>query len=255
MEIILIQSFEELIKTFQDEKYCCGHVIYRGVKDRTHRLIPSVGRLAEYQGVHLDELIDHEHHILTLYRHRAYGELSKIPHNDWVWLALAQHHGLPTRLLDWTYSPLVAAFFATEPTLRHDGILDELPENGGAVYVLHDCNFIDAYTEFRQPFDIEEHKIVYAPVVTNRIAGQGGLFTVHPDPREEFQIGFEAMPDENSSRWVQKLEFNKETATQIQKALYYLGIREGGIYPDLDGFSKDIKNRFVLGDCHLPDQH
>ncbi len=252
MKVIQINSFEELIAKFQHNDYCCGHVIFRGVKDQTHLLIPSVGRLASYQGKPLSELQVHEEHILQLFRHRAYGELQKIPHNDWVWLALAQHHNLPTRLLDWTYSPLVAAFFATEPSLGSDGTINELPANGGAIYVLHDCSFIDAYTETGNPFDIHEHRIVYAPVVTNRIAGQGGVFTIHPDPREELQIGFEKDNEPRSPQWVHKLVFSKEVGTQIQKALYFLGIREGGIYPDLDGFSKDIKTRFVLGECHIP---
>src|ERR1044071_2900994 len=101
MDIISITSFTELISVLQRPEYCCGHVVYRGVKNRVHhKLIPSVGRIADYQKAPVTELADHERHLLKLFRHRAYGEMSKIPHNDWIWLALAQHHGLPTRLID-----------------------------------------------------------------------------------------------------------------------------------------------------------
>lgn len=251
MQTITITSFNELITTLQNPEYCCGHVIYRGVKDQiNHKLIPSIGRLSDYKKKSLTELIEHEEHILSLFRHRAYGELAKIPQNDWVWLALAQHHGLPTRLLDWTYSPMVAAFFATEPDLNPDRTIKDLPENGGAIYVLHDCDYLDAYNSNVNPFSSSMHSIVYAPVVTNRIAGQGGMFTIHTDPREEFQIGFEG--GDGSPRWIHKLVFSKEVASQIQRALYFLGVRKGGIYPDLDGFSGDIKIRFAIGDCHIP---
>lgn len=250
MKVIPIKSFEHLISTLQESEYRCGHVVYRGVKDKdNHKLIPSVGRLAEYQGLDLDLLIEHEKQMLSLFRHRSYGEMDKIPHNDWIWLALAQHHGLPTRLLDWTHSPLVAAFFATEPELKHDRSLLDLPANGGAIYALHDCEFLDAYDTVKDPFETEEPEIVYSPVVTNRIAGQGGLFTVHKDPRNEFQEEFQE-DEEHSDRWIHKLVFTQEVGHQIRETLFFLGVRKGGIYPDLDGFSGDIKNRFTIGDCH-----
>ena len=90
METVEIKSFDELIKVLKQDHFCCGHVVYRGVKDQVnHKLIPSVGRIADYLNSSLEDLISHENEILTLFRHRAYGELTKIPMNDWVWLALA----------------------------------------------------------------------------------------------------------------------------------------------------------------------
>lgn len=68
MTTITINSFEHLITTLQDDKYCCGHVVFRGVKDQVHhKLIPSVGRLADYVGADLNDLVDHERHICRPY--------------------------------------------------------------------------------------------------------------------------------------------------------------------------------------------
>jgi FRG domain len=251
MKIIKVNSFDEFLGILKQDDYCCGHVIYKGVKNVNYKLIPSVGRIPEYHGVPLKDLIMHERTMLSLFRHRTYGELNKIPHNDWIWLALAQHHRLPTRLLDWTYSPLIAAYFATEQKVKSDGTLTPLCKDGVAIYAAHDCDFIDAYNEKKDPFKIPEHRLVYSPIVTNRIAGQGGLFTIHPDPRKEFQKGFEGKGKGNP-RWVHKFEFSLEAALEIPKRLFFMGVRKGNIYPDVDGFAEDIKFRFAIGDCHVP---
>ena len=251
MQTIIIKSFGHLIETLQKPEYCCGHIVFRGIKDKDeHKLIPYVGRLNGFDNLSLEEFIKHEKELLNLFRHKAFGEIKKNPHNDWIWLALAQHHGLPTRLLDWSSSSLIAAYVATEPTLDHKGVLEKLPTNGGAIYALHDCHYIDAYNSMTEPdpFSVTKPLIVYSPTITNRISGQAGLFTVHKDPRKEFQLEFE--DDPNTAQWIHKFIFSAEVATEIQRALHFLGIRKGSIYPDIDGFAYDTKIRFAFGDGH-----
>jgi hypothetical protein len=240
MRQVQVESFEHLIQILRESKYACGHIVYRGVKDQKNdKLIPSAGRLAHFQSSTIKELEDHELSLLNSFRHKAFSELTKIPHNDWIWLALAQHHGLPTRLLDWTLSPLIAAYFATEPQVDQEGNIREVPQTGSAMYILHDHNIIDAYTTHLNPFTMDDFALVYTPVITNRIAGQGGVFSIQPDPRMDF---LELVSKSNvSSRWIERLLFSPEVALEIQDVLYQLGVRRSSIFPDLTGFADDAK--------------
>ena len=124
----IIKSFEDfhdIIKKYSDKKVIC-----RGVSDINYKLIPRLGRLKYNFG---DDAIKEEKKMLRLFKEQSLPFLNFTPSNDWEWLALAQHHGLPTRLLDWTTNPLVAAYFAVEKEYNGDS----------AVYAYRTRNFLN----------------------------------------------------------------------------------------------------------------
>src|SRR5438093_8588354 len=101
------------------EKYMAEDWIFRGVGDVKHTLIPKIGRTETWrnfgpgtQGIYSP---DFETKYTERFKREARPHIGIEPASDMDWLSIAQHHGLPTRLLDWTESPLVAAYFALSP--------------------------------------------------------------------------------------------------------------------------------------------
>src|ERR1700691_3677485 len=100
-----IDSFDQYMNIVQ--KHLDGTYVFRGDSRVDRRLVPSIGRTRYYN----DYSKFDEKEIFELFKARARRYVTINLLDDWDWLAFAQHHLMPTRLLDWSESPLVAAFF------------------------------------------------------------------------------------------------------------------------------------------------
>lgn len=186
--------------------------IFRG-QSRDWPLRPSVGRHKNYD-------LDIERLMLDEFKRHAVSYFdTSVMADDWNHLALAQHHGLPTRLLDWTYSPLVAAFFAIQCGAGgHDGVVCAIQADRFA--------FVDTVKK-PDPFRHNEVRLLRTPTHTPRLKSQKGLFSVHPRPQEEL-------------RGPEKFEIAARHKPDFQKFLYTMGIDAGFLMADLDGLSRTL---------------
>lgn len=160
---------------------------------------------------------------LEAWKRRAAEFLDYRPNDDWEWLALAQHHGLPTRLLDWSYNPLVAAFFAASEEVTSDG----------AIHCL-----LPYWSILPQRAKPGTHPNVarYKPhVIASRIARQSGLFTAHPDPKRPLADSL----DKNDLYEVHTI--TAAYKRQLQFELNQYGINRLTLMGDLDGLSAHMR--------------
>lgn len=221
---------------------------YRGVADCDLGLVPSIQR--SEQRMEMERFITNDFYI------KAKQVLNESPqkNNYAAWMALMQHYGLPTRLLDWSQSPLIAVFFATEKYKEH-------PKNDACVWVLApgllnntegfgDCIFpVDANTvqEMLLPAFKEkghnpelEDKIIACHSVENnlRMYSQQANFTIHNSVRK-----LEDICDEST---LYKMIIPRDAREYFFESLRFFGITESFVYPDLEHISSDLKSSYHL---------
>lgn len=196
--------------------------IFRGVSDSSYDLISTIGR--KWENMEDEDFFRIEKEVINLFEIEAHPYFKEMPANKGELLALAQHHGLPTRLLDWTRNILVALFFAVN---NHS-------EKDGAVYILkmEPQNDFVRFDEMN-PRMVKKLTIFMPSVITSRISAQTGIFTAQMNPRVSVT--------EEADETIDKIIIPANSKPSVLESLYQLGIHYKSLFPGLKGVADWIK--------------
>ena len=206
MQEIIIHNWDELQRVVFDDVWddkimrYRDNRIYRGMAEQSWDLIPSLNRVCGHD-------LSLETQVFRSFRKYGYAELAEYS-GFWKLLPVAQHHGLPTRLLDWTYSPLVAAHFATEDTSCYD--------RDGVIWCLD-------VTDFR--------KFMPAPLV-RKLADNGQIITQYVDA--DGVPGMDVDVNPNGSIWA--IEGITSPDGRVLGKMGHAERIGDGLYQNVDGY-------------------
>jgi len=245
--ITSVKAFDDLVTSEWKRPHC-----YLRGQPADYELVPSLGRRYRGESFFVVEALLLE----QFKKHYAAGfpqgggspEFLLEPRalNEWQWTAIAQHHGLPTRLLDWSLDQRVALFFAVANRNKLERTSD------GVVYLFHDNTLIvpgsgiPVATRPEDPFTIDNVR-PYLPqsdgLVLPRIKAQKGALTFQPNPVEDLIEQLNPEVGHRSLRCV----VPRALKSAIRGELQGMGMDESTLFPGLDGICRHVEFE-VLGD-------
>ena len=257
MNEIRVADWNELNETLFQESWkqklgrYRSNYAFRGLSDCRYDLETTLTRL----GGDFGKL---EGHLLRNFRKYAHRDVVSSD-SEWNWLSLAQHHGLTTRLLDWTFSPFVSMHFATANIERFDqdgtiwcvdyvkvhSLLPSrlrkiLKEEGSNVFTVE---MLKRGTKSLQIFDnlVKDEFVVFfePPSLDDRIVNQYALFSIMSSPTATLNHWMLQHRD-----LVQKIIIPAELKWEIRDKLDQANVTERVLFPELDGLSRWLKRHY-----------
>ena len=229
-------------------------LVFRGLARSSYSHVSSLARLSgEFERL--------ERHLIRNFRKYAHREAPGP--TQWDWLSLAQHHGLPTRLLDWTFSPLVALHFATASWAEEDAVLmavdceaahallpealrEELEKESALVFtteMLADCAAdLDELNEIGRSCDEPFVLFFEPPSLDERIVNQAAVLSGFSDARYQMEDWLEAHPE----LW-RSWRIPPEVKAEVRERLDQSNVNERVLMPDLDGLAAWLRRYYSPG--------
>ena len=224
MEEKKVGSFEEFHEIIVEQKKDWRHWFYRGHSDPNYQLVPKAGRPPFFSEANSDM------RYFKSWKKLATPFVDRRDYTEGDWLSAAQHHGLATRLLDWSFNPLVAAFFA----LVDNNMPSEKYESCDAVVFAHYSTDDGLDLSITDPFEPKGIVRVKPSMSVPRILRQGGIFTLHNPPNLQLD---QRLPE---GEQLIRIVIDKDAKKSFAESLSHYGVNFVSLFPDLDGVSSHI---------------
>jgi FRG domain len=222
----------------------CNGWAFRGHADSTWQLMSTLGR---YLNTYIKEeyWTEQEQRNLRIFQRKAHLFLTHIPEQSdtFQWLALMQHHGAPTRLLDFTWSPYVAAFFALERTAKQAAVWAVNPKRL--------VNVTESLNEFLENPLAGILGIGEPFVMNTRLIAQSGTFIVTKQvgsPIEDIASAYDD-PEDTLVKFELPAQLVRPSG---MRALFMMNITSATLFPDLDGLARSLAYELEFHWAHDP---
>lgn len=254
---VRVSSLNELIESLFEDSWdpeigrYRPRYAYRGLSDATYPLETTLMRLG-------GPYVKLERHLLRNFRkyaHRNVVERDSV----WHWMTVAQHYGLPTRIMDWTYSPFVAMHFATANldashldggiwVVNYVKVHHLLPERlkcgleveGANVFTVEMLSeLVVSLTELPKLSEDTFAIFFEPPSIDDRIVNQYAFFSTMSDPTSRMDRWLSGYPD----LW-KKIIIPAELKWEVRDKIDQANVTERVLFPGLEGLSRWLKRQY-----------